>query len=67
MHKPPNVVPADPQSLRPISHQLNMTFDPIELQGLSPVQRSNIVRHLASLLMQAAGVAPTRERDDEQR
>lgn len=67
MHKPPDVVPADPQSLRPISHQLNMTFDPVELQGMSPAQRSNVIGHLASLLTQAAGVAPTRERDDEQR
>ncbi len=57
MHKPPKVVPAEPQSLRPISHQMNMTFDPVELKGMSPVQRSNVIRHLASLLAQAAGVA----------
>jgi hypothetical protein len=65
MHKPPNVVPADPQSFQPISRQMNMMFDSVELQGMSPVQRSNVIRHLASLLTQAAGVALAKERDDE--
>jgi hypothetical protein len=65
MHKPPNVVRAAPQSLQPISRQMNMTFDSVELQGMSPVQRSNVIRHLASLLAQAAGVALAKERDDE--
>ena len=67
MGKLPNVVPASLQSLQSIPRQMNMTFDPVELQGMSPAQRSNVIRHLASLLTQAAGVAPTRERDDEQR
>jgi len=65
MHKPPNVVPADPQLLQPISRQMNMTFDSVELQGMSPVQRSNVIRHLAILLAKAAGVALAKERDDE--
>jgi len=65
MHKAPNVVRADPQSLQPISRQMNMTFDSVELQGMSPVQRSNVIRHLASLLAKAAGVALAKERDDE--
>ena len=65
MHKPPNVVPADPQSLQPISRQMNMTFDSVELQGMSLVQRSNVIRHLAILLAKAAGVALAKERDDE--
>ena len=65
MDKLPNVVRADPQSLQPISRQMNMTFDSVELQGMSPVQRSNVIRHLAILLAKAAGVALAKERDDE--
>jgi hypothetical protein len=64
MHQPSNVVPAEPQSLQAISRQMNMTFDPVELQGMSPVQRSNVIRHLATLPAQAAGVALTKECDD---
>lgn len=44
---------------------MNMTFDSVELEGMSPVQRSNVNKHLASLLAQAAGVALAKERDDE--
>jgi hypothetical protein len=65
MHKPPNIVSADPQLLQPISRQMNMKFDSVELQGMSPVQRSNVIRHLASLLAQAAGVALAKGHDDE--
>ena len=62
MVKLPTAVPAGLQS---IPHQMNMMFDTVELQGMSPVQRSNVIRHLASLLAQAAGVALAKERDDE--
>ena len=37
--------------------QMNITFDPVELQGMSTTQRTGAIRHLASLLMQAAGIA----------
>jgi len=44
-----------------------MTFDTIELQGMSATQRANTVKHLASLLMQAAGIAIAKEYDDDER
>ncbi|MGC3525891.1 hypothetical protein [Pseudomonas aeruginosa] len=58
----PNVVPASQQS---IPQQMNMTFDTAELQGMSAVQRANALRHLASLLMQAASNATAKESDDD--
>ena len=67
MGKLPNVVPAGLQSLQSIPRQMNMTFDSVELQGMSPVQRSNVIRHLASLLAQAAGVATPKEHNDDER
>ncbi len=68
MDKLPNVVPAGPQlSSQPKPRQISMTFDSAELQGMSAIQRANVIRHLASLFAQAAGVAPAKERDDDQR
>ncbi|CAB3809375.1 hypothetical protein [Pararobbsia alpina] len=67
MDKLPNVVPAGPQSLQSIPRQMNMTFDSVELQGMSTAQRSTVIRHLANLLAQAAGVALKKERDDDER
>ena len=65
MGKLSNAVPAGLQSLQSIPRQMNMTFDTPELQGMSAVQRARAITHLASLLMQAAGVALAKERDDE--
>jgi hypothetical protein len=49
-----------------IPRQMNMTFDTVELQGMSAAQRKGVT-HLASLLMQAAGVATAKEHDDDER
>jgi hypothetical protein len=62
MGKLPTAVPAGLQS---IPHQMNMTFDTVELQGMSAVQRTNAIRNLATLLMQAAGIATAKEHDDD--
>jgi hypothetical protein len=67
MGKLPNVVPAGLQSLQSIPRQMNMTFDAVELQGMSAAQRARAIIHLASLLMQAAGVATPKEHNDDQR
>jgi hypothetical protein len=67
MGKLPNAVPADLQSPRSIPHQMNMTFDTVELQGMNAAQRASAIKHLATLLMQAAGVARVKERDDDER
>ncbi len=67
MDKLPNVVPAGPRSLQSIPRQMSMTFDSLELQGMSTAQRSTVIRHLARLLAQAAGVALKKERDDDER
>lgn len=63
----PNVVPASPQPLQSIPHQINIPFDAVELQGMTTAQREKTIRHLASLLMQAAGIATAKERDDDER
>ncbi|MFX1684443.1 hypothetical protein P5W98_03605 [Paraburkholderia sp. A1BS-2L] len=67
MGKQPNVDPAEPQSSRPMLRQMSMAFDTIELQGISAAQRAITTRHLANLLMHAAGVATEKERDDDER
>ena len=58
----PLTTPAVPQP-RP-SRQLCMTFEIPALQGLAASERSNVVAHLATVLLQAAGVQ-AREDDDE--
>lgn len=63
----PNVVPAGLQSTEPIPCQMNLTFDTIELQGMSTAQRTSAIRYLARLLMQAAGIATLKECDDDER
>ena len=47
-------------------HQLNLTFGPRPLSGLSTTDRARSVALLAFLLAQAAGAA-TEERDDVER
>jgi hypothetical protein len=44
--------------------QLNIALDSLLLRGMSPSERSKVVAHLASLLIQAAGVT-TEEPDDD--
>jgi hypothetical protein len=46
--------------------QLSMPFDSGRLWGISPSERSTALARLASLLLEAAGVA-VGERDDDQR
>jgi hypothetical protein len=48
----------------PRPHQRRPAFDTAELRRLSPIQRRNVITHLARMLMLAAGAA--RERDDDQ-
>ncbi|MGY4496999.1 hypothetical protein ACVWYH_005223 [Bradyrhizobium sp. GM24.11] len=48
------------------THQLNLTFGPRPLSGLSTTDRARSVALLAFLLAQAAGAA-TEERDDVER
>lgn len=67
MGKQPNAVPANPQSLQSIPRQMNMTFDTVELQGMNGAQRASVIKHFASLLMQAAGIAIAKEHDDDER
>jgi hypothetical protein len=46
-------------------HQLNIPFDSPRLRGMSPPERHTVLARLASLLLEAAGVA-TAERDDDE-
>ncbi|WP_080426748.1 hypothetical protein [Burkholderia ubonensis] len=62
----PNVVLANQQSSRSMPQQMNLTFDTVELQGMNAVQRANVLRHLACLLMQAAGISTAKGPDDEE-
>jgi hypothetical protein len=63
----PNVVPASLQSSQSIPHQISIPFDAVELQRMTTAQRTRAIRYLASLLMQAAGIATVKERDDDER
>ena len=47
-----------------IARQLSIPFDSARLRGASPSERSTVVARLASLLLEAAGVAAG-ERDDD--
>jgi len=66
MRKVPKVGPAGLQPSQSIPRQINMAFESVELQGLSEVQRTKTITRIASLLMQAGGVATAKERDDEE-
>jgi|GEM_PF-3341703 len=67
MSKQPNAVPVNPKSLQSLPHQMNMTFDTVELQGMTAAQRASAIKQLAILLMQAAGVVLAKEHDDDER
>ena len=46
--------------------QLNIAFDATALRGLTPIERANVLEHLATLLLQAAGSPMGAHDDDEQ-
>jgi hypothetical protein len=46
-------------------HQLKMPFDSARLRGISPADRKTVLARLASLLLEAAGVAAGERADDE--
>ena len=46
-------------------HQLNMPSDSARLRGISPADRNTVLVRLASLLLEAAGVAAGERTDDE--
>jgi hypothetical protein len=66
MGKLPKVVPVDLQSPQSKPRQMNMKFDTTELQRMNAAQRARALTHLASLLMQAAGVATAKEHNDDE-
>jgi hypothetical protein len=45
--------------------QLSIAFDSGRLRGMSPSERSTVLARLASLLLEAAGVAAGESDDDE--
>lgn len=57
------MLPAAHRSLAP--RQLNIVFESMELEGMSPSQRANAVTQLANLLLQAAGVQAQGVNNDE--
>ncbi|WP_186095344.1 hypothetical protein [Burkholderia gladioli] len=63
----PNVVPEVRLPSQSMLRQMNISFDSVELQGMNSTQRANAIRHLAGLLMQAAGIATVKECDDDER
>ncbi len=48
------------------ARQLSIPFDSARLRGMDPSERRTVLVRLASLLLEAAGVA-TAERDDDER
>lgn len=64
--RPPRILTGPASSQLAPHRQLSWTFESHALQGMTPTERSNVVVHLATVLLQAAGVQ-AREVDDEQR
>ena len=58
--------PSPPALPSTAPRQLSMALDSTRLRGLSPFERRTVLARLASLLMEAAGVA-AREHDDDGR
>ncbi|MBV9377948.1 MAG: hypothetical protein JO320_23355 [Alphaproteobacteria bacterium] len=48
-----------------VPRQLGMTLDSVRLRGMSPSERSTVLVRMASLLLEAAGVAAGEKEDDE--
>jgi hypothetical protein len=57
---------SDPKTKSPPPDQLLIAFDSTQLRGMSPAERRQAVTRLATLLIEASGMALV-ERDDEQR
>ena len=67
MKHPPRSLLILPAAHRPMApRQLNIVFESVELEGMSPGQRANAVTQLAILLLQAAGVQTKGVNNDEQ-
>ena len=56
--------PAPAQSST-VPRQLSMALDSVRLRGMSPSERSTVLARVASLLLEAAGVAAGERDDDE--
>jgi hypothetical protein len=60
--------PSTPQPMRanPLAapHQLRIAFDCVDLRGMTPTDRANVLTKLATLLLQAAGVQTEEAIDD---
>jgi hypothetical protein len=56
--------PAPAQSST-VPRQLSMALDSVRLRGMSPSERITVLARLASLLLEAAGVAARESDDDE--
>ena len=66
MTRPPRshlMLTASPAPTAP--RQLNIVFESLALEGMSPGQRANAVTQLAMLLLQAAGVQTQGANNDE--
>ena len=48
-----------------VPRQLSMTLDSVRLRGMSPSERSTVLVRMASLLLEAAGIAAGEKEDDE--
>jgi len=60
-------VKTPPLVLRPAApRQLSIPFDSARLRGMTPAERRTSLARLASLLLEAAGIAAG-ERDDDER
>ena len=67
MNHPPRSHLLLPAAHRPMEpRQMNIVFESVELEGMSPGQRANAVTQLAILLLQAAGVQTKGVNNDEQ-
>ena len=56
--------PAPAQSST-VPRQLSMALDSVRLRGMSPSERTTVLARLASLLLEAAGVAAGESDGDE--
>jgi hypothetical protein len=66
MTHPPRSLLIMPAAHNPMApRQLNIVFESLELEGMSPSQRANAVTQLAILLLQAAGVQTQGVNNDE--
>jgi|APFre7841882630_1041343.scaffolds.fasta_scaffold05892_4 hypothetical protein len=64
MRNAPKSVPPTPAPPT-VPRQLGIAFDSIQLRGMNPSDRAKALAHLASLLMQAAGVMAEERNNDK--